>query len=735
MRQRPVACLVLLIFLVLSVLPAGLFYKPSQLTGKQTGQVVGEVGRRIRQEDQTQLDLYHCQIQTEGKTFKVNHLLLYLTGTTEAPVGAVLSLSGTIYPVTEPTNPGQFNSRLYYEGRGITYRVYADEAHIISGQIHPIREMLVRIREKLEDVYDAVFEETDASVLKAMILGQKSDLSEEVKELYQKNGISHVLAISGLHISLVGLGLYRILRRLTGSYAASGIPSILLIAAYCWMTGASVSAVRASIMSCLVIAADLLGRTPDTLTSLGVAALILMIGNPLAAKQSAFLLSFGAVLALALVSPIWKLYKPKQGKLFASFSTGICVLLVTFPLLLANFFEYPLYSTLLNLLVIPLMSVLMTDGILCGVLGIFWIRGARAVGIPCHLILWLYQKAGAFCMKLPASVLHIGEPKAWKILLYYAMLSAVLLVLYKEKRRKKYWRKKEPFHPKKRLIAMGAGLMLLGISVLCLRSHQGLTITMLDVGQGDGIFFQDPEGHTYLCDGGSSNVTDVGAYRILPFLKTQGIRELDYLMISHMDQDHISGIRELLEECRKDGSIRINQALLPDVKEKDDTYMEIVEMMQEADVKIQYLSVGDVLSDGTFTMTCLWPNREKVLDDRNELSLTMLMEYGDFQMLLTGDDGEEAEQNLVALGKLKEVEVLKVAHHGSKYSSGDAFLEKVHPQLGLISCSATNRYGHPGQATLERLSAQGTKVLITKDYGAIRIQTDGKTFRVQTYVN
>jgi competence protein ComEC len=163
--------------------------------------------------------------------------------------------------------------------------------------------------------------------------------------------------------------------------------------------------------------------------------------------------------------------------------------------------------------------------------------------------------------------------------------------------------------------------------------------------------------------------------------------------------------------------------------------MEIVKMMQEADVKIQYLSVGDVLSDGTFTMTCLWPNREKVLDDRNELSLTMLMEYGDFQMLLTGDDGEEAEQNLVALGKLKEVEVLKVAHHGSKYSSGDAFLEKVHPQLGLISCSATNRYGHPGQATLERLSAQGTKVLITKDCGAIRIQTDGKTFRVQTYVN
>jgi competence protein ComEC len=488
-------------------------------------------------------------------------------------------------------------------------------------------------------------------------------------------------------------------------------------------------------MCILVIAADLLGRTPDTLTSLGAAALVLMLTNPLSAKQSAFRLSFGAVLAIALVSPIWKLYKPKSGKLFSSLSTGICVLLFTFPLLLACFYEYPLYSTLLNLFVIPLMSALMTLGILCGLLGLFWVQGACVPGFLCHRILWLYQMVGKLCMKLPVSVLHIGEPKNWKIVLYYSLLTVVLIFLYREKRKKKYWRKKEAFHPKKRLAAIGAGLMLLGVSLLCMHTHQGLTITMLDVGQGDGIFFQDPDGRTYLCDGGSSNVTDVGAYRILPFLKTRGIQKLDYLMISHMDQDHISGIKELLEECQKDGSIRIGQALLPDVKEKDDTYLEMVKMMQEANIEIQYLGAGDVLSDDSITMTCLWPDRKKITDDRNELSLTMLVEYGDFQMLLTGDDGEEAEKELAASGILKSVEVLKVAHHGSKYSSGEAFLQKVHPQLGLISCSATNRYGHPGEETLERLAAQGTKVLITKDCGAIRIQTDGKNYRVQTYVD
>lgn len=735
MRARPVACLALLMFLLLTILPAGLFYEPLQLEEKCEGQLVGEAGRRTYRDDRMQLELYHCRIQTEKKSFETEHLLVYLTDTTEYPVGAVLSLSGTIYPVTEPTNPGQFDSRLYYGGKGISYTVYAEKAEVLSFHPKPVREGLLRLQGQIGQVYDAVFDAKDSGLLKAMVLGEKGELDGELKELYQKNGISHLLAISGLHISLVGLGFYRGMRRLTGSCMISGIPTVLLIAAYGWMTGASISAVRAAAMCSLVVLADLLGRTYDMLTAIGAAALIFMATNPLSVKQSAFLLSFGAVLAIGLLQPLWRLYGAFQGKLLQSLGVGLSVLVVTFPLLLRFFCEYPLYSTFLNLLVIPLMSVLMAAGLVCGFTGLLWLPAAKGPGFICHLILKLYEGLGERCMVLPGAVLHVGSPPAWKVALYYGALSLVLFILYREKRRKKYWREKEPFYPKKRLLAGSTAAMLLAAGLLCLRFYTGLSVTMLDVGQGDGIFFRDPDGTTYLCDGGSSNVSDVGTYRILPFLKSEGIRTLDYLLISHMDKDHIGGVQELLGESRKDGSIRIGHGVLPDLSVKDEAYMEMERLFSEAGVPILYMGTGDRLSGKDFSLTCLWPEKTAAFDDRNELSLVLLAEYGEFQMLLTGDIGPRAEAGIAASGLLRPVEVLKTAHHGSRYSTGAAFLGQVRPAVSLISCSAANRYGHPGEETLKRLLAVGSRVLITKDCGAIRVWTDGRKVRVRTYVN
>lgn len=735
MRARPIACLAFLMFLLLTILPAGLFYEPLQLEEKCEGQLVGEAGRRTYKDDRMQLELYHCRIQTEKKSFETEYLLVYLTDTTEYPVGAVLSLSGTIYPVTEPTNPGQFDSRLYYGGKGISYTVYAKKAEVLSLHPKPVREGLLRLQRRIGRVYDAVLDAKDSSLLKAMVLGEKTELDRELKELYQKNGISHLLAISGLHISLVGLGLYRGIRRLTGSCGAAGVLTVLLIAAYGWMTGASISAVRAAAMCSLVVLADLLGRTYDMLTAIGAVALIFMVTNPLSIKQSAFLLSFGAVLAIGLLQPLWRLYGVFQGKMLQSLGVGLSVLSVTFPLLLRFFCEYPLYSTLLNLLVIPLMSVLMTAGIVCGLVGLLWLPAARVPGFVCHLILKLYEGLGERCMAIPGAVLHVGSPNLWKVALYYGVLSLVLLVLYREKRREKYWRGKAPFYPKKRLLAGSMAALFLAAGLLCLRFYTGLSVTMLDVGQGDGIFFRGPDGTTYLCDGGSSNVSDVGTYRILPFLKSEGIETLDYLMISHMDKDHISGVQELLEESKKGGAIRIGHGVLPDLSVKDEAYMEMETLFSEAGVPVLYMGTGDRLSGEDFSLTCLWPDREAVSDDRNDLSLVLLAEYGEFQMLLTGDIGEETEARIAASGLLEPVEILKTAHHGSRYSSSAAFLSQVRPAVSLISCSATNRYGHPGEETLKRLQDVGSRVLITRDCGAIRVWTDGRVVKVKGYVN
>ena len=150
-------------------------------------------------------------------------------------------------------------------------------------------------------------------------------------------------------------------------------------------------------------------------------------------------------------------------------------------------------------------------------------------------------------------------------------------------------------------------------------------------------------------------------------------------------------------------------------------------------MEILYMGQGDVLRSDVLSLTCLWPQKGSLSDDRNGQSLVLMVEYGEFQMLLTGDIGEQAEKTLAASGMLRPVELLKVAHHGSRHSSKEAFLSRVCPELSLISCSSTNRYGHPGQETLERLSDIESRILITKDRGAVRIRTDGKKVWVKTW--
>ena len=733
MRKRPIAWAALLMFLLLQLLPAVSFYREPQITEKCKGQVTGRVIRRTRKKEQLQLDLADCLIQNDTNTIEAPHILVYLTDEADYPVGADLSLSGTIYPIETPTNPGQFDSRLYYEGQGVACTVYAENAQVLKVHSALVREGLTCLRERMEAVYEKTFDEQESGMMKAMVLGQKGSLDKEMKELYQRNGIAHLLAISGLHISLIGMGCYRILRKLTGTIWASGMPVMGLLAAYGWMSGASVSALRAVFMCVLMMVAELIGRTYDMLTALGAAGILFLLTMPLNSHQSSFQLSFGAVLAIGMLIPLWKLYFPRQGKLLSSISVSLSVTAVTFPVLLMSFGEYPLYSTFLNLLVIPFMSILMVCGLLCGVTGLFWMTGAGIFAIPCHWILELYEWVGNACLTLPGAILWTGSPLVWKLPVYYFVLAAGVFLLYREKQKKKYSKKPEQYVPDRRKAVLCGVSLFLAVMLLCVRVHTGMEITMLDVGQGDSVFFRSPDGTTFLSDGGSTNVSAVGDYRLLPFLKAEGEGTIDYLLISHMDQDHISGVVELLEDSQKPGGISIGTAILPEVGKKDEAYEEMETKLQEAGVEILYMGKGDVLKSDTLSLTCLWPQKGSLSDDRNEQSLVLMAEYGEFQMLLTGDIGEQAEKALASSGTLRPVELLKVAHHGSRYSSSEAFLSQVQPELSLISCSSTNRYGHPGAETLERLQGVGSRILITKDTGAIRIRTDGKKVWVKTW--
>ena len=292
-----------------------------------------------------------------------------------------------------------------------------------------------------------------------------------------------------------------------------------------------------------------------------------------------------------------------------------------------------------------------------------------------------------------------------------------------EKQRKKYWRKQESFRISRRILCWCRGSVLFTLLLLCVHYQSGMEICMLDVGQGDCLFWELPDGTTFLSDGGSTSVSDVGNYRIVPFLKARGVHKIDYLLISHMDQDHINGIKEVLE----DGSIQVKQALLPGLQRKDDAYLEMEALLENANVEKLCLNSGDLAAQGDYSMRCLWPPVEGQTDDRNKMSLVMEVEYGEFRMLLTGDIDEQAERQLAATGQLETVDILKVAHHGSKTSSINEFLAAVKPKIAVISSGEGNKYKHPSPEVVQRLYNLQADVFNTALCGDIIIKSNGKT--------
>ena len=330
------------------------------------------------------------------------------------------------------------------------------------------------------------------------------------------------------------------------------------------------------------------------------------------------------------------------------------------------------------------------------------------------------------------SYLNKGKPPLYLLVLYYGLILWICIWFYRLKERRT---EKEQRKTKSRERWVGVpGILLVCLSVLlpgsCWLMHQvqgQVTVTVLDVGQGDGICIRMPGGKNCLIDGGSSDVSSVGAYRIEPYLLYCGIRNIDYAFVSHGDEDHISGIRELLQDQKL--GIGIRTLVLPAEKYWDEKLKELAVLAAENGTRIAEIHAGEQVVDGTgeqkMSLRCIGP--EMVLSESgNAASMVLQAEYGNFSMLLTGDVEGAGEKQLVKSGRLGKCRILKAAHHGSKNSGTEEFLDAVEPQIVLISAGRGNRYGHPHEETLERLKSRNCQVYSTQQCGAVTIQSDGK---------
>ena len=708
MRRRPLCLAAVLLLCVLWILPKDVWLKEPDIPSGENMVVTGTVTKREQKEDQQVYYLKKCLCDGTDSEFS---MIAYLPEGDSYPVGCEISLYGTIYQLNKADNPGQFDAESYYQSQGILYTFQTEIVLSVQGG-NILKEGLTGLREYFAACIQSIYNERDAGIIKAVLLGDKSTLREEDRLLYQKNGISHLLAISGLHISMIGVSLYKFLRKCSLTFLEAGLPSGILLLLYGIMTGFGISTIRAICMFLVRIFADIVGRAYDMASAMALAAIIILIRNPLQARQAGFLLSFGAVLGICFVYPILRSVFPVKKKALQTVLFSISIALVTYPVSVHFFYEYSLYSILLNFIVIPCMPIVMGFGGAGMLVGCVIPNVGKVIGIPAHLILSFYEVLGKWMVELPNAVIRLGCEEFWQLVVYYVILLTCLLLLWYDRRR------------------IYSLLLPAAVLIVTLRFHSALKFTMLDVGQGDGLFLRLPGGTTCFIDGGSTSVKNVGEYRILPYLKYEGVEKLDYVIFTHLDEDHINGMRELLEMCGTYDGVSIGTMLFPDIADPDDKYLEMWTLAEERGITVCPIGAGDIIKENGVTLECLYPVKRAHHEDKNNDSTVMKLIYGEFSMLLTGDLGFEGEEELLDRGVLEDIDVWKVSHHGSKYSGCEEFLECIQPNVSLISVGR-NFYGHPSDEIVERLKNCGSRVWTTLDSGAIMLESDGKEYEIR----
>lgn len=814
-------------------------------------------------------------------------------------IGYQVIIKGKVRRFEAASNDGQFDVRKYYAGMGISYSMTNCAYEVMMKKPWPVRQGLFVIRKKLAHSLDALLSEEDSGVLKAMLLGDKSGMTEEIKGLYQRTGIAHIVAISGLHISLWGMAICRLLKRLRIPLALANFISFLFVVLYGMMTGSQASAIRSVIMFSLYLLAPVVNRTYDMLTAMMLSAAVLLMFRPAYVFYSGFLLSFGAVSGIFLFMPwLTELYSPPANIddiilkeknnmqkisdqiirfIRVSIMTSLCVSLFSLPIQLCFFYTFSVYSVFLNLLIAPFVSALMILGMVGAVVGSFLPTLACIPLQICHIILAFYEKLCLFFDRLPLAHPVIAKPEMWKIVVYYAVLGILYLVIMRvvispsESRqrislrdnvqkqksprlmlplqmrlgadisRQVNWRRKSllsvirrrgqilykemykvvhkvvrkithkimhmVMHDwdeknKKKLCQIFAIVVLLAdVLFLCIHPRAGTTLTMLDVGQGDCFVIEEKSGFTAIIDGGSSSVSEVGRYRIDPFLRSHGISTVDFVFLSHADTDHTNGVLELLEN-QKSNRIKIRYLVLTDLEKENEKFDEIRLACKNDGTRVLYFSQGNHIEIHQLKLTCIHPgDKDTKLAglDENDHSMVLYMEYKyqnkNHTALFMGDLGsaheKEVMESLLAvdkkqgdkenggIGKMQsnnenmyedndenknenrkkdevegedkdenknenkeenkdtveagdenkrsgKIDILKIGHHGSKYSSTEEFLQQVDPYVCLISAGRKNRYGHPHMETLERIDETDGTVFRTDLMGQVVVDLEKK---------
>ncbi len=644
--------------------------------------------------------------------------------------GDEITVFGSLERPAGQRNPGGFDYRAYLERKGIYAVLRIKGSFAIQGTGNKkgnwiLRKWIYPARRYILRVINRTTAGQSRALLKALIIGERGEVFPEVRDDFAKAGVIHVLAVSGLHVGFVVMIFLTIFGLFRFPYLVRILLTIAGLIFYVLLTEAKAPVARASIMCGLYLFGTLFERRPDPFNIMGLAGLVLLLINPLDLFDLGFQLSFAAVFSIVffyqkinalpfIVKIKNNLTKYSIGRyILPAFLVSLSAQLGTLPLIAVYFNRIPLLALVINLIAVPAAGLIVALGFTSIIFSLFSFWIASVYGALNQEIIRLFIGLIHWFGKLPFSYIEIPSPGMILIMLYFSFL-LLLLQIHDSRRRKQF------------LFAVVVFSNLWIWEQVIRNDSNKLTWIQFDVGQGDTALIRLPRGKTVLIDGGEKRPRfDNGERVVAPYLRKQGIRKLDLVILTHPHNDHVGGLTYILNHFLVSSIITAGTAF------NSGLYSDFLNTIEKCGIPHTIVTAPDSLFFPGIKMFFLSPTREIKNSDRNvnNQSVVVRIIYGRIRLLFMGDAERAIEKSLVSQKLCLQSDGLKVGHHGSITSSTRPFLERVAPEFAVISVGRYNRFGHPSDIVLQRFRDMNADVFRTDREGAVIFRTDGTTLR------
>lgn len=621
--------------------------------------------------------------------------------------GDSLYIEGEFKQPEEARNYKGYNYKQYLKTKKIIGTVELEKAKILKSSNG---SFIHNIQKYIKDTINGTLTDEEGNLLLAILLGDKDKLSEDIQESFKTSNLSHMLAVSGAHVSYIILGLTYVLQNSIIGKKNGKIVCIFFLLVFMAITNFTPSVTRACIMAILTLFSSIIYRKSDVYTNISVAALITLIFNPYSLLDLGFQLSYGGTIGIIIF--IKRIQEKKSNSKVINYIKQMALVsiyanIIIIPIMMYHFNTVSFTFIISNIMASPILGIIVITGFLFIIASITVKPLTRLIAIFIKPILSILIKISQICSKLPFSNILVVTPYMFNVISYYA----IILYCIKSKKNNKC----------KIIICLLIVLILINFIIYIF--PQKLRIFFIDVGQGDSTLIITPDKKTVLIDGGGSDSFDVGEKVLLPYLLDRRILKIDYVLISHFDTDHCGGILTIMEK------VKVKNIIISEQAEHSENYERFKKLMIHKKIRLIEVKKGDKIKIGRYSeFKILFPTSRLLSENPlNSNSIVAQFNYNNFKMLFTGDIEKLAEQQILKAEKAEiRADILKVAHHGSKTSSIPEFIKAVKPKIALIGVGKNNTFGHPNQQTIKNLENIKCRIYRTDLQGEIIIKIDQK---------